>query len=82
MLLSSGHSTAGPGRRGDTVLDIVTAQHSGTSGAPGESPAHGRVSCSVLGAPLPPELALGPRVSSSCQGGCPGRSSPRLAGGR
>ncbi|XP_063212937.1 uncharacterized protein LOC134525736 [Chroicocephalus ridibundus] len=64
MLLSSGHSTAGLGRRGDTVLDIVTAQHSGASGAPGESPAHGRVSCSVLGAPLPPEPALGPRQST------------------
>lgn len=75
--LLSSHSTAGPGRRRDALLDIVTAQHSSTSGAPGESHVRGKVSCSMLGAPL-----LAPCPPGLCQGGCSGRGSPRLAGGR
>lgn len=55
------------------MLDIVTAQYSGTSGAPGESWACDRQSCSMLGHLLLAELALDPhfpqivpRRSSSC----------------
>lgn len=59
--LLSSHSTAGPGRCRGTVLDIVTAQHSSTSAAPGESRVRGKVSCSMLGAqllaPCPPACA-------------------------
>lgn len=83
--LLSGHSTAGPGCRGDTVLDIVAAQHSSTSGAPGESRVRGKVSCSVLGAPL-----LAPRPPACAEEDARGEAVPGwleagkgfLAGGR